>query len=139
MIRTGGGIWESLLVSKSTLVSTASKWHVLNFTPNVAFCVLVRGSMVDWTSMPLARASAGMSERNNRAGFERGLKGLNATRTSVRNRVIMMAVVKWATNQRTTCEGLKELQHRLVLLALSHAISTYSDCDEQHLETPLSD
>jgi hypothetical protein len=56
--------------------------------------------MVDWTIMPLERASAGMSERKSRAGFERGLKGLNATRTSERNRVIMMAAVKWVTKLR---------------------------------------
>jgi hypothetical protein len=111
-------------------VSTASEWHVLNFTPSVAFCVLVRGSMVDWMSRPLERASAGMSERNNRAGFERGLKGLNATRTSVRNRVIMMAVVKCVTRQRAVCEGWKELQDTLAPLSLSNVIPTYSDCDD---------
>jgi hypothetical protein len=37
-----------------------------------------------------------MSERNNRADFERREKGLNVTRTSVRNRVIIMAVGGWA-------------------------------------------
>jgi hypothetical protein len=42
--------------------------------------------------MPSERAFAGMSDRNNRAGFERREKGLKDTRTSVRNRVIMVAV-----------------------------------------------
>lgn len=69
--------------------------HVLNLISSVALSLLVRGSSFDWTVMPLARALAGMSDRNKRAGFERGLKGLKATRTSVRNRVIMLAVVWW--------------------------------------------
>lgn len=71
-----------------------ARWEdVLNLTPSVAFSLLVRGSMVDLTVMPLARASAGMSERNSRAGFERGLNGLKVTRTSVRKRVSMLAAV----------------------------------------------
>jgi hypothetical protein len=65
--------------------------HILNLTSKVAFSLLVRGKSLDWTLMPPARASEGMSERNSRAGFERGLKGLKATRTSVRKRVIMTA------------------------------------------------
>jgi hypothetical protein len=65
--------------------------HILNLTSKVAFSLLVRGKSLDWTVMPPARASEGISERNSRAGFERGLKGLKATRTSVRKRVIMTA------------------------------------------------
>lgn len=41
--------------------------------------------------MPSERAFGGMSDRNRRAGFERRENGLKVTRTSVRNRVIMMA------------------------------------------------
>jgi hypothetical protein len=43
--------------------------------------------------MPSDRAFGGIRERNNRAGFERRENGLKVTRTSVRNRVIMAAVV----------------------------------------------
>lgn len=103
--------WVSLLLQFKTVPSSCAVFscrcncycdcrqsdmggHVLNFTPSVAFSLLVRGSIVEWTSKPLERASAGMSERNKRAGFERELKGLNATRTSVRNRVIMLAAVE---------------------------------------------
>jgi hypothetical protein len=44
--------------------------------------------------MPSARAFGGMRERNSRAGLERREKGLKVTRTSVRNRVIMLAVLR---------------------------------------------
>jgi hypothetical protein len=77
--------------------------------------------------MPLARASAGMSERNNRAGLERGLKGLKATRTSVRKRVIMLAVVgvgKMAGGGAKECEDLWVRSEWVQMLCL---ICTY-DC-----------
>jgi len=45
--------------------------------------------MVDSIFMPSARAFGGISDRNSRAGFERGLKGLKVTRTSVRYLVII--------------------------------------------------
>lgn len=90
--------------------------YVLNFTPKVAFSLLVRGRSFDWIVMPLARASAGIKERNSLAGFERGLKGLNATRTSVRNRVIMMAAVGWTTWRTVGCGGGRNLRNYLVMV-----------------------
>jgi hypothetical protein len=66
--------------------------YVLNFTARLAGSLLLRGSILDSTFMPSERALDGMSERKSRAGFERGEKGLKDTRTSVRNRVIMVAV-----------------------------------------------
>lgn len=68
---------------------------ILNLTPRLAGSVLVRGNILDSMFMPSARAFGGMSDRNSLAGFERGLKGLKVTRTSVRNRVIMTAVERW--------------------------------------------
>jgi hypothetical protein len=70
--------------------------YVLNVTARLAGSLLLRGSIFDSTFMPFMRAFGGMSERNNRADFERREKGLNVTRTSVRNRVIIMAVGGWA-------------------------------------------
>jgi len=64
--------------------------HVLNFRPNVAGSLLVLGSIFVSIIMPLARAFGGIRERKRRAGFARMEKGLNLTRTSVRNRVIML-------------------------------------------------
>lgn len=69
---------------------------MLNLTPSVAGSLLVRGSILDSIFMPFARALGGISDKNSLAGFERGLKGLKVTRTSVKNRVIMVvADVMW--------------------------------------------
>ena len=65
---------------------------ILNFNPNVAGSLLVLGSICVATVMPLARASGGIRERNMRAGFERTENGLNLTRTSVKNRVIIFEI-----------------------------------------------
>lgn len=67
---------------------------VLNFTSSVAGSLLVRGSILVSIFMPSARAFGGIRDRKSRAGFARGEKGLNWTRTSVRNRVIMLAIVQ---------------------------------------------
>lgn len=64
--------------------------HVLNFKARLAGSLLLRGSILDSIFMPSDRALGGMRERNRRAGLERRLKGLKVTRTSVRNRVIML-------------------------------------------------
>jgi hypothetical protein len=69
-----------------------SRVNVLNLTARLAGSVLVRGSILDSIFMPAARAFGGMSERKRRAGFARREKGLNFTRTSVRNRVIIAGV-----------------------------------------------
>jgi len=66
-------------------------FNVLNFTASLAGSLLVLGSILDSIFMPSERAFGGMSDRNSRAGFERRENGLKVTRTSVRNRVIMMA------------------------------------------------
>jgi hypothetical protein len=67
---------------------------VLNLTPRLAGSLLSRGSILDSIFMPSARAFGGINERKRRAGLERGEKGLNVTRTSVRNLVIIAAVEK---------------------------------------------
>jgi hypothetical protein len=61
-------------------------------TPRLAGSLLYRGSIFDSIFMPSARAFGGIKERKRRAGLERGEKGLNVTRTSVRNLVIIAAV-----------------------------------------------
>jgi hypothetical protein len=66
--------------------------RILNLTARLAGSLLARGSILDSTFIPSDRAFGGMSERNRRAGFERKEKGLKVTRTSVRNRVIMVAM-----------------------------------------------
>lgn len=63
--------------------------YVLNFTPSVAGSLLVLGSSFDSIFIPSPRAFGGINERNRRADLDRGEKGLNFTRTSVRNRVII--------------------------------------------------
>lgn len=63
---------------------------VLNLRARLEGSLLVRGSILDSIFMPSERAFGGMSERNSRAGFERRENGLKVTRTSVRNRVIMV-------------------------------------------------
>jgi hypothetical protein len=65
---------------------------VLNFTASLAGSLLVRGSILDSIFIPSERAFGGISDRNSRAGFERRENGLKVTRTSVRNRVIMLAM-----------------------------------------------
>jgi hypothetical protein len=84
--------------------------NVLNLTPNVAISLLVRGNILCSIFMPFARASEGMRERNRRAGFERGLKGLKVTRTSVRNRVIMVKTSK--ASQKALCGVQRGCTHR---------------------------
>lgn len=79
--------------------------HVLNLTPSVAGSWLFRGSIVDSIFMPSARAFGGMSDRNSRAGFERGLKGLKVTRTSVRNLVIIVGAAAEAEAVVTRCRA----------------------------------
>ena len=64
--------------------------YVLNLTASVAGSLLVRGSILDSIFMPSMRAFGGIRDRKRRAGLERMEKGLKVTRTSVRNRVIMM-------------------------------------------------
>ena len=68
--------------------------YVLNLTAKLAGSLLSRGSILDSIFMPSWRAFGGIKERKRRAGFERGEKGLNATRTSVRNLVIIAATVE---------------------------------------------
>jgi hypothetical protein len=68
-------------------------YHILNFTAKLAGSLLVRGSIFESIFMPSERALGGMSERKSRAGLERGEKGLKVTRTSVRNRVIIVTEV----------------------------------------------
>jgi hypothetical protein len=68
--------------------------YVLNLTARLAGSLLSRGSILDSIFMPSWRAFGGIKERKRRAGFERGEKGLNATRTSVRNLVIIAATVE---------------------------------------------
>jgi hypothetical protein len=75
------------------------KVDILNLTPRLAGSLLFRGSILDSIFIPSARALGGIRERNSRAGFERGLKGLKDTRTSVRNRVIMVAA-GWSEEKR---------------------------------------
>lgn len=80
--------------------------HVLNFTAKLAGSLLVRGSIFDSMFMPSERALGGMRERNNLAGFDLREKGLKETRTSVRNRVIIVMVVTEAVwRQRDGNEG----------------------------------
>ncbi len=63
--------------------------HILNFTPSVEGALLVLGSIFVSTCIPFARAFGGIRDRKRRADLERALKGLNWTRTSMRNRVII--------------------------------------------------
>lgn len=64
---------------------------ILNVTPSFAGSLLSLGSILDSIFIPDARAFGGINERNSRADFERREKGLNWTRTSVRNLVIIFA------------------------------------------------
>jgi hypothetical protein len=89
-----------------TLVGYKCSAHVLNFTAKLAGSSLLRGSILDSIFIPSERAFGGMSERNNRAGFERRENGLKVTRTSVRNRVIMVASRRCGWMLPTVSEGM---------------------------------
>ena len=78
------------MLLRSSFISLPS----LNLTARLAGSLLSRGSILDSIFMPSWRAFGGIKERKRRAGFERGEKGLNATRTSVRNLVIIAATVE---------------------------------------------
>lgn len=64
----------------------------LNVRSRWAGSVLDRGSIFVSIFIPSNRALGGINERNRRAGLARAENGLNLTRTSVRKRVIMVAV-----------------------------------------------
>lgn len=68
----------------------SSSINTLNLTWIKLGSVEVRGSIVEYICMPLARASGGRAERKSLVARERREKGLNLVFTSVMNRVIMV-------------------------------------------------
>lgn len=64
---------------------------ILNLTANAVFSWLSRGRIFTSTFI-VERALGGSKARNERAVFARTEKGLNRVLTSVKNRVIMLAV-----------------------------------------------
>jgi hypothetical protein len=99
-------------------MSYCPRKHVLNFTARLAGSWLVRGSILDSIFMPSERAFGGMSERKSRAGFERREKGLKVTRTSVRNRVIMIVAVCGWRGVGGGLSAIRESDRRQKLLIL---------------------
>jgi hypothetical protein len=67
--------------------------------------LLSLGNIFDSIFIPVARAFGGIKERNSRADFERREKGLNWTRTSVRNLVIIFCTRFGKNRSRGRIEG----------------------------------
>lgn len=115
-----------MLVRASFCFPCVPSLHVLNLRARLAGSLLVRGSILDSIFIPSERAFGGISERNSRAGLERKEKGLKVTRTSVRNRVIMIA------GSNGCCEDEEDGLHAVSNELSKPSASTYRQARRRH-------